>query len=319
MPHKIFILIPALTLAIIGCQNNEDLLADHSNNPLSEATDQGRLQQKVIYGVDDRLDYYQIASSTWKGLARSTVALFFDYTLQPPSSPWNPNEKLDMSLHSYQDSYSLCSTERFHDQSTGAFCSGSLIGPDLIMTAGHCVEDQRSCEETAFVFDFRYDNAKTPPTTAKAGNVYRCKKLVRSQVDSGRGADFAIVQLDRKVTGRKPLAYRTKGEVQNGESLAIIGHPAGLPLKMAGGAKVRNTIFDKFFVASLDSYGGNSGSAVFNVKTKKVEGILVRGEMDYVYKGPCRVSHRCTDDGCEGEDVTRVRRVLPYLDKIQSK
>ncbi|MEK7233144.1 MAG: S46 family peptidase [Elusimicrobiota bacterium] len=33
-----------------------------------------------------------------------------------------------------------------------------------------------------------------------------------------------------------------------------------------------------FFVANLDTYGGNSGSAVFNVETNLVEGILLRSE-----------------------------------------
>ncbi|MEI8190645.1 MAG: hypothetical protein WCI75_13115 [candidate division NC10 bacterium] len=61
-----------------------------------------------------------------------------------------------------------------------------------------------------------------------------------------------------------------------------------------------------YFVANLDTYGGNSGSAVFSATTGLVEGILVRGENDYVWKGGCRVSNRCPADGCRGEDVTKV-------------
>ena len=36
-----------------------------------------------------------------------------------------------------------------------------------------------------------------------------------------------------------------------------------------------------------------------------VEGILVRGEADFVPLGNCKVSLICPDTGCRGEDVTR--------------
>ena len=68
-------------------------------------------------------------------------------------------------------------------------------------------------------------------------------------------------------------------------------------------------------MANLDTYGGNSGSAVFNAKTGLVEGILVRGEQDYVQKGDCRVSNVCPADGCRGEDVTKILSVgFPAMD-----
>ena len=60
-----------------------------------------------------------------------------------------------------------------------------------------------------------------------------------------------------------------------------------------------------FFVANLDTYGGNSGSPVFNAASYKVEGILVRGENDFVTNGTCYVSLVCPTTGCRGEDVTR--------------
>ncbi len=86
----------------------------------------------------------------------------------------------------------------------------------------------------------------------------------------------------------------------------VIGHPAGLPTKVSGGAKVRDAGPTGHFVANLDTYGGNSGSAVFNAKTGLIEGILVRGEIDYTWRGGCKVSNTCADDGCRGEDVTKI-------------
>jgi hypothetical protein len=71
-------------------------------------------------------------------------------------------------------------------------------------------------------------------------------------------------------------------------------------------------------VANLDTYGGNSGSPVFNHRTGEVEGILVRGENDYVYDPGqgCQVSNRCASDVCRGEDVTYITNV-PTLGRLR--
>ncbi len=85
-------------------------------------------------------------------------------------------------------------------------------------------------------------------------------------------------------------------------------------MKIAGGAKIRS-VRDQYFIANLDTYGGNSGSAVFNSSTGEVEGILVRGEVDYIFDNGCRRSKKCTNDGCRGEDVTRIKQTFSYLEQ----
>ena len=92
--------------------------------------------------------------------------------------------------------------------------------------------------------------------------------------------------------------------------MVVIGHPTGIPTKISDGAKVR-MLATKYFVANLDTYGGNSGSAVLNAQSGEVEGILVRGENDYVpAEGrDCQVSNHCTNEGCRGEDVTYITNV----------
>ena len=94
----------------------------------------------------------------------------------------------------------------------------------------------------------------------------------------------------------------------------VIGHPSGLPTKVAEGASVRS-VDTAFFTANLDTYGGNSGSAVFNSLSGEVEGILVRGETDYVFDNErsCHSSYHCGDDECSGEDVVKISEVLKHL------
>ena len=103
---------------------------------------------------------------------------------------------------------------------------------------------------------------------------------------------------------------RKSGGVEVGEDLVVIGHPTGLPTKIADGANVRRRA-GTYFVANLDTYGGNSGSAVFNANTGVVEGILVRGETDYRrdYRRNCRVSNVVSDNGGRGEDVTYITNI----------
>ena len=96
--------------------------------------------EKVIYGADDRLDYYQ-ASSAEKALADSTVALFKSYKVAADGK---------LTVSHYGSSLNLCAEEPFREQVTGAFCSGTLVAEDLIMTAGHCITDENACAATKF-------------------------------------------------------------------------------------------------------------------------------------------------------------------------
>lgn len=266
---------------------------------------------EVIYGDDDRLDLYQVENPKLRELADSTVALF------QASDVKIDGVKATLSLNDYAKEYSLCPEEPFFDQKNGAFCSGSLVAPDIIMTAGHCVRSESACQGTKFVFGFAITEKGKQGDSVAAADVYSCKQLL-GRVEVGTGADWALVRVDRKVSGHKPLAL-SPAVPAKGTPLFVIGHPAGLPTKVAGGASVRDPNLNGHFKANLDTYGGNSGSAVFNAATGLIEGILVRGEQDYEWKGSCRVSKVCTNEGCSGEDVTKVGEVKFPAELISSE
>jgi V8-like Glu-specific endopeptidase len=181
------------------------------------------------------------------------------------------------------------------------------------MTAGHCIRTQGSCVNTKFVFNFAYKSMGYDPKFVDNDDVYSCQTLIHSELNANTDSDFALVKLDRPVVGRKPLTIRQKGRVQDADSLVVIGHPSGLATKVAAGAMVRSNLEDAYFVTNLDTYGGNSGSAVFNEQTGLVEGILVRGETDFKFTNGCYASNICDINGCRGEDVTRVTEVLAYV------
>ncbi len=284
------------------------------SNLMAETTPEtsDRVQETVIYGDDNRRDLYDEKDASLVALSGSTVAL-----IKSSQIGANVGGSHAIQGEGYGKSYGLCTTERFFEQETAAFCSGFLISDTMIATAGHCVRSALDCSETSFVFDYAYKTQGVAPTSALADNVYRCKSVVHSEVASA-GADFAIVELDRPVVNRVPVLMRQSGALNVGDDLTVIGHPAGLPTKIADGAKVRSSDATKgFFVANLDTYGGNSGSAVFNSATHEVEGILVRGETDFVWSSKgCSTSYVCKNDGCRGEDVTKISNVQKVLGSL---
>lgn len=273
------------------------------------------LRRKVIYGADDRRDVYEVKDPAILEAWDSTVALVSvadvtdngDGTFSLPSAP------LSASL-------ALCPSERFRDQPSPAFCSGFLVGPDLVATAGHCVPSLLDCNHTAMVFGFRMLDPDKPVLTFPRSQLYFCQGIVGTFTAS-EDEDWGIVRLDREVPDHKPLPIRRAGKIANSQPLLVIGHPLGLPAKIAGGAAVRDNSAADFFLANLDTYGGNSGSAVFNANTLTVEGILIAGEEDFVQEGDCLRSKQCFDADCSGEAVTRptqfVHLVPPLSDSVQ--
>ncbi|MGB2985614.1 MAG: trypsin-like peptidase domain-containing protein [Phycisphaerae bacterium] len=268
---------------------------------------------KIIYGPDNRLDVYEVSDPGLLAAADSTVALVSTSILVDNGNGTYslPATPTFTELILYYLGYPLCPTEPFADQPIPAFCSGALVGEDLVATAGHCIVDAAECAGTAFVFGYEMLDATTPVLTFPASDVYFCDAIVQ-RVQDPVGPDWGIIQLDRPVTGHDPLPARCTNKVANGQSLVMIGHPVGLPTKIAGGATtvVRDNSPPAYFQANVDAYGGNSGSAVFNAANLQIEGLLVRGNADWAFVGDCFASNWCPDTGCvdtpsRWEHVTR--------------
>lgn len=261
----------------------------------------------VIYGEDDRQDIYQVTNSRDLDLASSTVVLMNADKLT------RSGDQYKISADTFGREFGLCDSEPFKEQPSGGFCSGSLVGEDLIITAGHCIEDASECASTKFVFGYAVAKAGVYPTSTLASEVVGCKEIVARKKEAA-GADFALIRLDRKVKNHKPLKINRVPDLKAGDHVGVIGHPSGLPVKVAfGKSEVRDVSTTGYFVANLDTYGGNSGSAVFNTATGLIEGILVRGETDFVYEGGCRVSNVCKANECRGEDITKIAELVNLI------
>lgn len=261
---------------------------------------------KVIYGVDNRQDVYEYQNRDVTKVARSTVALIKSNKISASGDQFVIDET------SYASKMNLCTGEKFADQPAAAFCSGFLVAPNRIVTAGHCITSIADCENVRFVFDYKMINKSRAQKNFIASQIYSCSKVLGWKKEDN-GADFALVELDRDVVDREPLILSSNSKLKPKTDLLVIGHPSGLPTKITDGARVRNVLKDSsYFTANLDTYGGNSGSAVFNSETLEVEGILVRGEKDFDVNPAteCRSSHRVSENEGRGEDVTLISAVV---------
>ncbi|MCY1019953.1 trypsin-like serine peptidase [Pyxidicoccus sp. MSG2] len=278
------------------------------------ATPTGTGKQPVVYGTDNRMDVYAHADATLRARAQqATVALMTPSEIDAS----NPND-VTFIADTLEDAYGLCSNQRFLNDLTPAFCSGTLIDDDLVLTAGHCVTNASECSDTRFVFNF-YRTSASGMQTVTTQDIFSCSSIVVRQeaTVNGRTLDFAIVRLDRAATPRfTPAPVRTAATaLAVGANVAVIGSGSGIPFKIDSGGSVRNARASTldYFVASTDTFGGNSGSGVYETGGYTVAGILVRGETDYRANGSCYIVNTCTETGCRGEDITYVKPAVDAL------
>lgn len=261
--------------------------------------------EKTIYGTDDRVEYYS-ASNMHQELAKSTAAMIrksYIYTSGNISYILGPTLR----------EKGICKSERFSEQVAAASCSGFLVDDDLLVTAGHCIEDKKDCQKYLWVFDYRIDYPGDTAKTVSKNSIYKCKKIIERELTGfPSDNDYALIKLDRKVD-RRPLRFRKKGKVKKGTKLFVVGHPSGLPTKIALNGVVRKRRMN-YFYANVDTFGGNSGSAVFN-QNGMVEGILVRGKDDYEAQNGCKRPNSVRESAFFSESVTYITNIHSLQDK----
>jgi V8-like Glu-specific endopeptidase len=286
----------------------------------------------VVYGDDNRLDVYQVTNALHKNLARSTAGMinighfvnssqrgFFDL----------------QQTRTLEEAKNVCPSEAFSQQHVAPNCSGFLVGPDIIVTAGHCFKTfstpETVCRNFAWVFDYSMTSPTHNPTqNVPLENIYLCNEVLHAELSPFM--DYAIIKLHRPVEGREPLKFRTSGKISNNADLVVIGHPTGLPTKVSTGGRVTWNVDSTRFSATLDTFQGNSGSAVFDAQTGQIEGILIQGKSDYRLSkkedpNSCVVVNKCDNQGrnCEaGDEYGSVRfgevvlRIETIADKIKA-
>ena len=257
---------------------------------------------EVVYGEDTRLDLYEVQApnSHLKTLAKSTAVIMQKDKISFSAYPGFSS----LEVQSIEEAFNICSYETFSQQPTAGFCSSFLVADDILVTAGHCINNYRQCKNSAIVFDYAYTNGSENLEYVITDNIYYCDHIISSEYNILKKIDYSVIKLNRPVLDRQPLRVRSKGKIGYSTKISTIGYPLGLPAKVTTSARIRKNAHDSYFVTNTDTFHGSSGSPVFN-QEGLVEGILVRGEDDYAYQDNCKVNKVCDSNKCRGEDVTR--------------
>ena len=158
-------------------------------------------------------------------------------------------------------------------------CTGTLIGPDLFLTARHCATNADGADllSASVTFDFQTDvNGNRP-----AGYAPRWFKVIGT-VAAGAipgsslpwGTDWLILRLDTGTGGIPvtPCALRSSAPSLN-EAVFAAHHPGGAAKKFQRGTLVSGDVQN---ATGFDYAGGSSGSALFDADGKIIGAALAR-------------------------------------------
>lgn len=197
------------------------------------------------------------------------------------------------------DRFRLCPDESFTDQPVAGEGTAFVIGTTTMVTASHVLTQLP--EKYAIVFGYELISKKGAyEVFIPANNVFFPKRIVSDQSEE----DILVFEVDRPLPAN-PLPISTRKSIPDNGLVYMIGHPLGLPKKVALNATVNENTNASFFYTTLDAFQGNSGSPVFLFGTNEVVGILVSGQKDYEWDGQCNQTVPCSPPNCRGEKVMR--------------
>lgn len=159
-------------------------------------------------------------------------------------------------------------------------CSVTLVSPDTIVTAGHCmtdpIEDARS---SSVIFNYA-TNCDGTRSGGYSGRFFKVKEVIRQRFADGSANDYCLLRL--KVPsgglGITPRTMRTDLPAF-GEQVFGLHHPNGAVKKLSvphpNFATVTSSGVDGIGV-SLDVAGGSSGSGLFDT-AGRITGVLSAG------------------------------------------
>ncbi|MEO6049435.1 MAG: trypsin-like peptidase domain-containing protein [Candidatus Kapaibacterium sp.] len=154
-------------------------------------------------------------------------------------------------------------------------CTVTLVEPDVIVTAGHCmtdpIEDARSAS-VIFNYQTHCDGSNDPGYMPV---VVKVKEVIRQRFADGTASDYCLIRLVSPVPGITPRPMRMDLPAI-GEPVFCIHYPNGAVKKLSPlhpGFALVTASGTTAVQANMDITGGSSGSALFD-SVGRVVGVL---------------------------------------------
>jgi len=243
-----------------------------------------QVQRVAIYGENTLADYYKVNKSLQQ-LADSVVAIVDKTAMgfDEETGTYSP-----LKLATVGERQNFAADADFYDQKKLAFCSGSLVSGDLVLTAGHCVSRDPKAhayfKSVYVVFGWRQSAAGRYEATFSADQVYEVEEIVVHKLanpntmgDKNLYQDYSLIRLAKAAQGREALLLDRIGEsILAGNKVFLAGYPMGMSVKITDpeDASIRE-IGKNIYSTDLDAFGGNSGGPVFDSYTKRIIGVVV--------------------------------------------
>lgn len=169
----------------------------------------------------------------------------------------------------------------------GGSCSGSLVGPDLILTNAHCVMD--------LVTEEKYDvtTIKVNMEYLAANQISNFQAQVIEAVKVNPNLDYALLKLDKKI-GQHYGWLELADDTPKTGNVMVIQHPYGREKEISrvdSEIAQANTVVLHYYA---DTEPGSSGSPVFSKNGQKIIALH--------HAGQCREENYDAKVGCKKFD-----------------